>query len=119
MPGLRWGRLQLDVDCELRRGAWYRIVGLQGLDAVVDLNHKPLPVPRYVLEVVSTPPKRWTVVSAPKQTRRVPKEHVPYYAVCPSCRERSPVKRDARNLRCDRCRGQFDVAWDEAYLSTD
>ena len=118
MPGLRWGRLQFDVDCELRRGAWYRVVRLQGLDAVVDLNHKALPVPLYVLEVVSTPPKRWTIVPAPTPSRRVPKAHVPYYAVCPSCRERSAVSHDARSLRCERCRGEFDVAWDETYLST-
>jgi len=117
MPGLRWGRLQLDVDCKLRRGAWYRVVDVQGMEVVVDVNQRPLQVPRYVIEVVSTPPKRWTVVPMPRPNPRVPKEFTPRYAVCPNCRERMPLPGKARSLRCDRCRGIFDVDWQENYLS--
>jgi hypothetical protein len=93
-------------------------VDLRGLEAVVDVNQKPFPVPRYVLEVVSTPPKRWTIVPAPARSGRVPREHTPQYGVCPSCRERAAVSRQARTMKCARCRGEFDVAWNEDYLST-
>ncbi|HXF94563.1 MAG TPA: hypothetical protein VNI61_00535 [Gemmatimonadales bacterium] len=116
MPGLRWGRLQLDVDCHLRRGAWYRVVELQGMQAVVDVNQRPLPVPRYALEVVSTPPKRWSVVPAPRNAAKLPREFTPRYAVCPNCRERQPLRDRARTLRCGRCRGVYEVAWNEGYL---
>jgi len=32
-----WARLQADVNCKLRRGAWYRLIKAQGLAAVVDV----------------------------------------------------------------------------------
>lgn len=117
MPGLRWGRLQIDVKCALRRGAWYRVVDLRELEAVVNVNQQQYPVPRYVLEVVATPPRRWTIVPAPRQARRLPRAFLPYYAVCPSCRERAPISDRIRALRCPRCKGEFDVAWNEDYLS--
>lgn len=117
MPGLRWGRLQLDVNCQLRRGAWYRVIEVAGLRAVVDVNRTPMPVPRYLLEVVSTPPKRWTVVPTPRQAVGVPGALTPRYAVCPSCRERVPLAPRARTLACQRCRGAFEVAWNEPYLA--
>lgn len=116
MPGLRWGRLQVDVNCELRRGAWYRVLDLRGLKAVVDVNQKLLALPLYVLEVVNTPPRRWTVV-APSRKARVPRKLTPQYAVCPSCRERAVIGRQSRAMQCPRCRGQFDVAWNERYLA--
>ncbi len=118
MPGMRWGRLQVDVNCALRRGAWYRVVGMRGMNAVVDVNQTWFPVPSYVLEVVSSPPRQWTIVPAPARSSKVPRALTPRYAVCPSCRERTPVsRRAAAQLRCPRCRGQFDVAWNEGYLS--
>ncbi|MGH7700200.1 MAG: hypothetical protein ACREMJ_06755, partial [Gemmatimonadales bacterium] len=70
MVGMQWGRLQADVNCRLRRGAWYRVLRVASLEAVVDVNRKPLPVPRYLLEIISSPPRRWTVVPAPKTARR-------------------------------------------------
>jgi hypothetical protein len=85
----------------------------------VDVNQRPCPVPRYILEVVSTPPKRWTIVPAPARSGKVPRGLTPQYAVCPSCRERTPVSRRANSgMTCPRCRGEFDVAWNEDYLST-
>ena len=118
MPGLRWGRLQLDIDCNLRRGAWYRVLDVQGMEIVVDVNQRPLPVPRFAVEIVSTPPKRWTVVPSPRRQPRVPKEFMPRYGVCPNCRERAPLRGQVRTLRCDRCRGTYDVDWKENYLGS-
>ena len=117
MPGLRWGRLQLDVNCSLRRGAWYRVLDLQGMRAVVDVNQREVLVPSYALQVVSTPPRCWTVVPAPAGARRVPKEFAPQYAVCPNCRERAPLPPRVHSLRCGRCRGTYDVDWTEGYLT--
>src|SRR5213593_28610 len=59
---MQWGRLQVDVNCALRRGAWYRIARLASLEAILDVNHRPLKVPHYLVQVVSRPPTRWSVV---------------------------------------------------------
>ncbi len=63
---------------------------MSSLEAVLDVNEKPVTVPRPFLEIVGTPPGRWTVVASP-QSPRLPVELAPRYAVCPSCRERLPL----------------------------
>jgi Zn finger protein HypA/HybF involved in hydrogenase expression len=84
------------------------------MHAVVHVNQREVPVPRYALEVVTTPPKRWTVVPAPRNAR-VPREMAPQYLVCPNCRERTPLQR-SRRVACPRCRQIFEVDWKEQYL---
>ena len=106
----------MDVNCALRRGAWYRVARLAPLVAVLDVNRKPLPVPHYLLQVVSRPPTRWSVVPRPERARQLPRDWGPQYAVCPSCRERAALRGRPRHLTCHRCRGEFEVAWEEEYL---
>jgi len=118
MKGFRWGRLQADVQCSLRRGAWYRVTRVAGFDALVDVNRQPQPVPSYLLQIVTTPPRQWTVVPKPSSgARRAPPGT--HYAVCPSCRERSalPGRGRPRALACTRCHGEFEIAWNEGYLA--
>lgn len=116
MTERRWGRLQADVDCRLRRGAWYRVLRDAPLEAIVEVNRRPLPVPRYLLEFITQPPRRWTVVPAPSNIPRRAAHLGPAYAVCPSCRNRAPLRGKPRRMPCVICRTDFDVAWDEAYL---
>ena len=87
----QWARLQSDVNVKLRRGAWYRILRLGAQDAVVEVNRQPVPVSRQLLQIVTTPPVRWTVVPAPRRTTRFPPTWGERYAVCPSCRDRAPL----------------------------
>ncbi|HYS61344.1 MAG TPA: hypothetical protein VEM27_12190 [Gemmatimonadales bacterium] len=117
MPGMQWGRLQVDVNCALRRGAWYRVARLASLEAILDVNRRPLKVPHYLVQVVSRPPTRWSVVPRPAGAGELPAEWGPQYGVCPSCRERAALHGRPRRLECTRCRGEFDVAWDEEYLA--
>ncbi len=117
MSGMRWGRLQWDVNCHLRRGAWYRVMEEASLQATVDVNRQPLTVPRYLLQVASTPPSRWTVVPKPQNAVGPPADWGTRYAVCPSCRTRAPLPKRARRMHCEHCQGVFEVAWDEAYLA--
>ncbi len=117
LPGLQWARLRTDVNCQLRRGAWYRIVRLAPLEVVVEVNQQPLPVPRPFVEIVSTPPRRWTVVPRPRPATRVPPSWGTKYAVCPHCRDRAPLHGRSSSMRCGRCNGHFEVAWDEPYLA--
>lgn len=117
MHGMQWGRLQVNVNCQLRRGAWYRVTRLAALNAILDVNRRSLLVPHYLIEVVGNPPRRWTVVPRPADARQLPAEWGEVYGVCPSCRERVALRGHPRKLDCGRCKGAFDVAWDEAYLA--
>src|SRR5881396_2446320 len=101
-----WARLQADVNCNLRRGAWYRLIKAQGLAAVV----------RAFLQMSSSPPRKWTVVPRPRSMPRSI-EMGEHYAVCPSCRDRVPLRGRPRSMMCGRCSVEFAVDWEEQYLT--
>lgn len=117
MTPQQWARLEADVNVKLRRGAWYRILRLGAQDAVVEVNRQPVPVSRGLLQIVGTAPSRWTVVPAPRRSVRFPPTWGDRYAVCPSCRDRAQLD-EARppSMRCHRCNGLFEIAWNEPYL---
>src|SRR5438445_8866872 len=77
-----WARLQADLNCNLRRGAWYRLIKADGLGAVVDVKGTPVPVVRAFLQMSNTPPRRWPVVARPQTVRRSVQVGE-RYAVCP------------------------------------
>jgi hypothetical protein len=115
----KWARLQADIDVNLRRGAWYRLLKLDGFDAVVDVNRRPVPVVRAFLQISTSPPRRWTVVPTPRTARAaraLPADMASHYAVCPSCRDRVALPGRPARMLCHRCRVEFAVAWDEQYL---
>jgi len=112
----QWARLQNDVNVKLRRGAWYRIVKLGPVEAVLDVNRQPVTVARALLQIVQVAPTRWSVVPAPRNSLRFPASWGTRYGVCPACRGRSAIEGQPTNLRCARCNGLFDVAWNEPYL---
>ena len=121
MPGdiadPQWARLTSDENRGLRRGAWYRVVATTPGEAVLDVNRRRVPLPRASLQFVSTPPQTWTVVSRPPDAHGLPTGWDDKYAVCPSCRNRAPLKQSDLTLRCQRCGGLFRVAWDEWFLT--
>jgi len=112
MPPQQWARLQTDVNVKLRRGAWYRILKLGPLEAVVEVNRRPLSVARTLLQIVQAPPTRWTIVAAPRNAVRVPSSWGARYAVCPGCRERARLEERTTSMRCPKCNGYFDIGWD-------
>jgi hypothetical protein len=114
MTATLFARLQADVDLKIRRGAWYRVLDLSDLEAVIEVNKRPMTVLRAMLEIQQRPPLRWTVVPHPKQSRR-PNLGVEY-GVCPSCRTRAPLPKKARELQCPRCKQEYEVNWGEEYL---
>ena len=111
-----WARLRSDYGCPLRRGAWYRVLSVSPLEAVVDVDKKPVLLPREYVEIVASRPSRWTVVRKVERSPRLPSEMSGRYAVCPSCRERMPLRGEPSNLRCRRCNGVFEVGWGERYF---
>jgi len=114
----QYARLDADVNCQLRRGAWYRVLRLAQVEAVLDVARREVIVPREYLQIRPTPPHRWTVVQRPRDAQRVPAHWGGHYGVCPNCRARSPLAGRPPKLRCDRCNGLYDVAWEEAYLGS-
>jgi len=72
VPALQWARLNADLNIRLRRGAWYRVLELHPLEAVLDVRGGRVTVPRPFLEIVGTPPRRWTVVAELRDASHVP-----------------------------------------------
>jgi hypothetical protein len=112
----QWARLKEDLVCALRRGAWYKVIRLAPLEAVIDVKGKQVAVPRTALELAPAPPLRWTVVPSPKHAPRYPSTWGTQYGVCPNCRDRAQLVAHPASLRCTRCNGLFEVAWNESYL---
>lgn len=117
MHTTQWARLKADINCQLRRGAWYPIVRLAPADAVLDVKGRQVSIARSMLQLASAPPQHWTVVPSPRSySPRYPASWGARYAVCPNCRDRAQLTGQPAQMRCHRCNGLFDVAWDEAYL---
>src|SRR6266571_555984 len=113
-PAFQWARLKADVQCALRKGAWYRILKLTSIEVVLDVRGKPLSVPRGQLQLSSEPALRWSVVPSPKHTARFPATWGASYAVCPNCRDRAKLEGHPASMRCQRCNGSFEIAWNES-----
>ena len=109
----QWASVRPDTNAHLRRGAWYRVVRLTPMEAVLDVNGRPVSVPRPSLQILPTPPSRWTVVARPQSAGgRLPMSWGPRYGVCPNCRERARLDTHAAAMRCPKCNGYFDIGWD-------
>ena len=112
-----WARLRVDVNCALRRGAWYRVVRLSRDRAVLQVTRDRVPVERRLVQTVFQPPNRWSVVPRPADaTDLPPRQWGQRYAVCPGCQGRAPISDFPPDMRCPHCRGLFAIAWDEQYL---
>src|SRR5438105_3286395 len=107
MADVRWARLESDVNCRLRRGAWYRVAGLTSAEATLDVNREQVPVPRTSVKIVTTPPQYWTVVPRPRDARSLPALWGDKYAVCPGCRNRAQLKGAPHTMRCPRCEARL------------
>ena len=117
LPGA-WARLKQDVNCGLRRGAWYRVVGLTPEDAVLQVPRRErVRVPRRFLQTLFSRPRHWTVVPRSEHTQDLPDHWRARYAVCPVCRARAPITGYILDMQCAKCHGQFGIAWDERYLT--
>jgi len=113
-----YARLRENVNLRLRRGAWYRVMHIEGLKALIEVNGRRVVVATALLEIVKRPPPKWTVVrQRPGDAAKAPSEFADHYGVCPSCGERAALPARARRLRCNHCKYEFEVAWDEAYLT--
>jgi mutator protein MutT len=107
--------LNYDLAPTDRRGAWYRVVTVTRLEAVVDVQGESVSVALPFVELRTVPPREWTIVGAAEG--RGPANLQSGYVVCPNCRHRAvlPFTRVLK-LQCSRCNQLFPIAWDEGYL---
>lgn len=116
MPDVpQWARVRGDVNCNVRRGAWYEVLRLTADEAILEVDRRSFSVPRSSLQIVPVRPQRWSVVARPSDAVSMPLSWGSRYAVCPSCRHRAPLKEQVPEMRCGRCNGVFVVAWDDPY----
>ena len=111
-----WGRLRTDVDCGLRRGAWYRVTQLTRDHVVLQVTREQMRVARRLVQTVFQEPTRWSIVPLPRGAVNVPAEWGTRYAVCPACHGRAPIVDFPGELPCPHCQGVFKIAWEEHYL---
>ena len=106
-----WARVRPKADCPLRRGAWYRVVEITPVEAIVDVNHRLLHIPRAFVQILPLRPPLWSVIPGPGDTAG-PGAHR-LFAVCPSCCARAALHSQAPTLKCPRCGAVAAVAWSE------
>jgi hypothetical protein len=109
----QWARVRGDINCRLRRGAWYRVLAVTQNDVVVDVHHEPRPVERAMVRLVRARPARWSVVSRPTDAVQMPISWGAKYGVCPVCQTRAALESLATAKRCDTCNGLFPIDWNE------
>ena len=116
MTGSHWARLKVEGSYPLRRGAWYSVSAFVRDEVVVHVGRSWLSVPWSAVELTGTQPRRWTVVPRPANAVLLPEDWGAYYAVCPECCHRAPLRGTPETMHCPDCNRLSSVAWDEPYL---
>ena len=112
----QWARLPVDVNCRLRRGAWYRVADLTAAEVKLEVNRQQVPVARGSVSIVSALLRCWTIVALPRDAKGLPVLWGDKYAVCPGCRNRAQVRGAPQNMHCPRCDETFRVGWEEWFV---
>lgn len=107
----RWAQVKGDVNCRVRRGAWYQVVQLTPEVAVLRSGERSVSVPRDLLKIALVRPRTWSVVRRPYDAVDVPRNWGSRYGVCPACGHRMPLDLDQIAARCDRCGATGAIAW--------
>ena len=105
----QWARVRAEINCHVRRGAWYPIVRLTPIEATLEVNQRHLSVPREYLQILPIRPRMWSVVERPRDAVDLPLSWGSRYAVCPKCSARAPLAQPAPRMRCVRCAGVFEL----------
>ena len=109
-----WARVRARTDSPLRRGAWYRVVELTAVEAVLDVNNRLLRMPRALLQIMPLRPPLWSVV--PRSSNGTDRAAGSgQYGVCPSCCNRAPLDASTPTMRCSRCGAVSAIAWSDSH----
>src|SRR2546425_7737452 len=81
----QWARVRGEVNCHVRRGAWYEVLRVTPEDVILDVNRQPVRLERASLEIVPLRPQQWSVVARPRDSVDMPMDWGSRYAVGPGC----------------------------------
>src|SRR2546422_7571844 len=97
MTEQQWGRVRIDADCPLRRGAWYRVTRLTSNEAVVVVNHTGVSVPRSSLQILSRPHQNWT----DRKSTRLNSSHgyISYAVFCLKKKKKNNISKARNSFR--------------------
>ncbi|PYP48913.1 MAG: hypothetical protein DMD45_16630 [Gemmatimonadetes bacterium] len=112
--GPRWARLRDAMRCRLRCGAWYPVLGTGWHAVVLDVRGMPLSVHESYLELAFARPTRWSIVARAADAVMMPESWGAWYAVCPNCGAREPVRQSKGTMVCPRCDQGSLIDWSEA-----
>jgi len=111
----QWARVRGEMNCYIRRGAWYEVLRLTSEEVVLEVNRQPVRVERSALQIVPLRPQNWSVVSSPRESVDMPMGWGSRYAVCPGCCHRQALPGQPQELQCVNCGGVFAIGWDDPY----
>ena len=109
----RWARVKGDVNCRVRRGAWYQVDRLTPDLAILRFGQQSVSIPRDLLHIALVRPRSWSVVRRPYDAIDVPRNWGSRYGVCPACQHRMPLDYDQMEAHCERCNTTGAIAWRE------
>jgi hypothetical protein len=115
----RWARIRDAVRCRLRRGAWYPVLSAESQGVVLDVGGMPLSVHQSYLELTFARPTCWSIVARAPDAVLMPESWGAWYAVCPGCGAREPVRQVTGAMACTRCEQAFSIDWSAHALRLD
>jgi hypothetical protein len=117
--GPRWARISDAVRCRLRRGAWYPVLSAESHAVVLDVRGAHISVHESYLDLTLARPTHWSIVARAADAVMMPESWGAWYAVCPSCSAREPVRQVKGTMVCPRCDQGFHIDWSETALRLD
>ena len=111
----QWARVRARTNCQLRRGAWYRVVEFAPLAVVLEVNRQPVRVPRPFLQVLPIRPRLWSVVARLRNAAAPPPSWGPRYGVCPRCANRAALPGRSISMRCPACEVVSVIGWSDSH----
>jgi len=111
VKGPRWARVRDGVRSRLRRGAWYPVLSAGSHSVVLDVRGMSVSVHHSYLVLTFARPPRWSLVRRPPDAGLMPESWGAWYAVCPGCAAREPVRQVMGTMACTRCDQGFHIDW--------
>src|SRR2546422_9348864 len=99
----QWARVRGDLNCNVRRGAWYEVVRLTPEEGVLDVNQRTVIIARPSVQVVPIRPQRWSVVARPQDAGNLPLSWGSRCAVCRNWLQHAPLPGHATATRDAPC----------------
>src|SRR5207244_8432129 len=95
----QWARVRGEMNCYIRRGAWYEVLRLTPEEVVLEVNRQPVRVERSALQIVPLRPQNWSVVARPRDSVDMPLGWGSRYAFCPGCCHRQALPGQPQELQ--------------------